>query len=364
MLAIDPVDLSKEAEFLNVRLIRNGVFGVSGHIMRAAWYERPGPAREVFVVGEMAVPNPKAGQVLVRIKASGINPSDYKRRANTLGTTSDCRIVPHSDGSGIVEAVGPGVPDSWLGRAVWIWNAVFRNGYGDPQPGESGTAAEYVAVPLANIAPLPDSVSFEAGACLGVPAFTAYAAVYANGHPQGKVVLVQGGAGAVGELAVQLAARAGATVLATVSSPAKAIRATSAGARHVINYRESDALSEINRHCPNGIDLIIEVDFAKNIEMDTKVVKPYGMIASYSSSSNPMPTIPYYPLQFKAVTVKTLQIFTLPDDIRSSAVAEINQSLSDGHLRPSIAACFALEDIALAHEFAESSPDGNVVLVE
>lgn len=236
--------------------------------MRAAWYDRPGPAQDVLELGELPTPTARPGEVLVHVRASGINPSDYKRRA-AAATSSEpfSRMVPHSDGAGVVAAVGEGVDPGWVGRAVWMRNAVYRHGYAAPEPREWGTAAEFVVIPVGFVSPLPAGTTFATGACLGVPAFTAYAAVLADGPVEGKTILVQGGAGSVGELAVQLAAHAGATVIATVSSDHKARRAQDAGAHHVVNYRESDVLSAVRDISADGVDRIIEVDFAANIRV-------------------------------------------------------------------------------------------------
>jgi len=331
--------------------------------MRAAWYDRPGPARDVLELGDLPTPTAQPGEVLVQVKASGINPSDYKRRGATAMTSAPfSRVVPHSDGAGFVTAVGEGVHPSWAGRAVWMWNAVYRHGYAALEPREWGTASEFVAIPVGFVTPLPAGTTFATGACLGVPAFTAYAAVLADGPVEGKTILVQGGAGSVGELAVQLATHAGARVIATVSSDHKARRARDAGAHHVVNYRESDVSSAVRDISADGVDRIVEVDFAANIRVDADVIKPYGTIASYSSTSDPEPRIPYYALQFKGVSVRTIQVFTMPADLRAAAVDTINSSLKRGELRPTIAATFPLEEIARAHEAAEGGSVGNIVL--
>ncbi|GEL24891.1 NADPH:quinone oxidoreductase [Pseudonocardia sulfidoxydans NBRC 16205] len=327
--------------------------------MRAAWYDRPGPARDVLVVGELPDPAPGAGEALVRVAASGVNPSDHKRRSSVAPTR---RCVPHSDGAGTVVATGDGVERDWIGRRVWLWNAVNRHGYGVSEPGESGTAAELVAIPVDHLAALPDTVGFDVGACLGVPAFTAYAAVLGDGPVDGATILVQGGAGSVGEVAVQLAVQAGATVLATVSSPSKAERARAAGAHHVIDYRTTDVRTAVRDHAPGGVDRVVEVDFAANVHTDTEVLAPYGTIASYSSTSNPEPVVPYFALQLKGATLRTIQVFTMPADQRARAVGHIGTALAAGTLVPSIAAVFGLDDIAAAHEAAENRPEGNVIV--
>lgn len=330
--------------------------------MRAAWYDHPGPARDVLQVGHLPTPRPSAGEVLIRVEASGINPSDYKRRGTPTPHTAPAMVVPHSDGAGIVSEVGIGVDPAWIGRRVWMWNAVNRHGYASPGPREWGTAAEFVALPTDYVSVLPENTSFAVGACLGVPAFTAYAAVFADGPVENTTVLVQGGAGSVGTLAVQMAAHAGATVIATVSSESKADIAREAGAHHIIDYRTQSVSHEVRRLAPEGVDRIVEVDFAANIVVDAEIIAPYGTISSYSSTSNPMPTVPYYDLQFKGVTVRTVQVFTMPAKMRSPAVEFINSALEREQLRPRIAASFPLDRISSAHEAAESRPEGNIVL--
>jgi NADPH2:quinone reductase len=330
--------------------------------MRAAWYDRPGAARDVLDVGDMAAPTPHHGEVLIQVKASGINPSDYKHRGTGGHSGMTARMVPHSDGAGIVAAVGTGVDSSWIGLPVWMWNAIHRGGYGSPAPREQGTAAELVVMPVDFVSPLPTGTSFATGACLGVPAFTAFTAVLADGSVAGRTVLVQGGAGAVGELAVQLAVDAGARVIATVSSAHKAERAREAGAHDVINYREDDVRSAVKRISPDGVDRIVEVDFAANIQTDADIIAPYGTIASYSSTSEPEPRVPYYNLQFKGVTLRTIQVFTMPTDLRLTAVDAINSALERVALRPTVAQSFSLDQVAAAHEAAEAGPDGNVLL--
>jgi len=332
--------------------------------MRAAWYERVGPASDVFQLGEMERPAPGPGEALVRVHASGINPSDYKRRAGWRATKPPAGpVIPHSDGAGIVEEVGPGTDPQWTGRRVWIWNAQGGTVYGTRNGPETGTAAEYVALPVGHLVALPDDSSFETGACLGVPACTAHYAVFADGDVNGRTILVQGGAGAVGELAVQFAAAAGATVIATVSSEAKGAIATAAGARHAIDYRKEDVVAHVARIAPDGVDRIVEVDFGANVAADAAMIKPNGIIASYSSTSKPEPTLPYYPLQFRGATVRFVQGYLLPEAARRRAIADINRGLEAGTLRPTIAATYPLGEIATAHALAESGRAiGNVVV--
>jgi len=333
-------------------------------MMKAATYERTGAAREVLSIIEVPKPMPKPGEVLVRIVASGVNPSDVKKRAGWRATKPlDHAVTPHSDGAGTVEAVGDGVSPAWIGRRVWIYNAQGGGTYGAADSAECGTAAEYACLPLPFVMPLPDNVSFETGACLGVPACTAHYAVFSDGEVAGKTILVQGGAGAVGELAVQFASAAGASVIATISSEAKAKVARSAGAEHVIDRHAVDVAATVRAIVPHGVDRIIEVDFGANAAIDAAALKKGGTIASYSSPSAPMPSIPYYPLQFTAGTLRFVPIFLISETHRQRGLADINYALSLDLLRPTIAQVLDFSNIAAAHEMVESGGTiGNVVL--
>jgi NADPH2:quinone reductase len=331
--------------------------------MRQAWYDRNGPAAEVLQIAEAEPPVPAPGEVLVRVHASGINPSDCKQRKGWPGREPSGRVVPHSDGAGTIAGVGQGGNTDLIGRRVWIWNARGGAFYGTGTGPEAGTASEYVALPAHHVAPLPDATSFAVGACLGGPGCTAHHLVHADGDVSGQTILVQGGAGAVGELAVAFARQAGAQVIATVSSPRKAAIAAAAGAHHVINYREEDVVAAVRALCPQGLDRILEVDFAANIETDVQLIRQNGIIASYSSPSGLEPRLPYYALQFKGVTVRFLQGASIPQQAQHSALNAIKAGLEAGWLRPTVAAIYPLEQIAEAHEKVESGTAlGNVVL--
>lgn len=332
--------------------------------MRAAIYDRHGPARDVLSIAARPKPSPAPGEVLVRIAASGVNPSDVKKRAGwraaaPLGRT----VTPHSDGAGTVEAVGDGVDGRWVGRRVWIYNAQGGATYGASGSPECGTAADYAALPLPFVVPLPDNVSFVTAACLGVPACTAHYAVFADGGVGGKTVLVQGGAGAVGELAVQFAAAGGARVIATVSSETKAEVARRAGAAHVVDRHREDVAQAVRAVAPEGVDRIVEVDFGANAGIDAAVLRRGGIVASYSSPSAPQPQIPYYPLQFTAGLLRFVPIFLIDEAARTRGLADINMALSTYRLNPTVAAVLPFEQIAAAHEMVESGRTiGNVVL--
>jgi NADPH:quinone reductase len=334
--------------------------------MQAAWYDSPGPADEVLSVGEMAVPTPGVNEVLIRVCASGINPSDVKRRSgwtNAIRSPAPRRLVPHMDGAGVVEGVGMGVKESLVGRRVWIWNAAGASLYGSEGAIEIGTAAEYIAIPQAFVVPLPDNVSFEEGACLGGKAFTAHALIFADGDVLGQTILVQGAAGAVGELAVQFAAAGGARVIATVSSEAAASRASAAGAAATVNRKTENVIERVLALAPEGVDRIVEVDFAANINSDIAMIRPNGTISSYSSTSNREPVLPYYGLQLKGITVHFLQAYILSSSARERATRAITRKLAEGRLRPTVAHRFPLKEIAAAHNLMERGlASGNVVL--
>lgn len=325
--------------------------------MRAAWYDRPGPAAEVLVLGELPTPDPGAGEVLVRVRASGINPSDTKKRAGWRDLAPEFpRVVPHSDGAGVIEAVGEGVDPGRLGERVWLYNAQRGRAH--------GTCAAQIALPAAQAVRLPDRASFEHGACLGVPASTAHFAVFADGPVEGQTVLVQGGAGAVGHAAIQLAVGGGARVLATVSSQAKADHALAGGAAAVIDYRQENVVERVMALTGRaGVERIVEVDLGANLANDVAVIRANGVIASYSSTRVPEPVLPYYPLAYKGVTLRLVQAYILPPAARAAAIAAITAGLEAGELRPALAATCPLEQVAAAHELVESGQAlGNVVV--
>jgi NADPH:quinone reductase-like Zn-dependent oxidoreductase len=301
------------------------------------------------------------------MRASGVNPVDVRRRAGWAGAgyvPSEKRVIPQTDGAGVVEALGEGVDQYWAGRRVWVWNAGSASFYGFPQQGtDTGTAAEYVALPIDYVAELPDEVDFVVGACLGGPACTAHYVVFGDGDVSGLRVLVQGGTGSVGELVVQLAAAAGAEVIAVVSSDDKAEKAKASGAQYTVNRSREQVGDAVLALCPDGVDRIVEVEFGLNVETDAKLIKPNGKIASFSSPSVREPVLPYYALQRKGVTVHFVQVYILPPDHRKRAVEEINRSLKARRLRPTIAARYPLDQIAAAHNHVESNRAiGNVVI--
>lgn len=326
--------------------------------MRAAWYERQGPAANVLVVGEMAAPEPGTGEVRIRVYASGINPGDVKKRRDAFGVGMPFpRVIPHSDGAGVVEEVGEGVSVSRRGERVWCFGAQSYRPF--------GTAAEYVVVSAEQAIPLPDPISFEQGACLGIPGITAHRAVHAAGPVSGRVVLVQGGAGAVGQCAVGLARQSGAIVIATVHSERDQHVAQRAGAHHVIDTSGLGAegiIELVRARAPNGVDHIVEVAFDSNITVDESLLVLGGSIATYATGA-PTPSIPFWPLVFKNIRVFFLGSDDFPAAAKAAAARELNDALEGGWPGFEVATPFPLESIAGAHEAVEERKvSGRVVL--
>jgi len=325
--------------------------------MHAAFYERTGPAREVLQLAELPSPEPAPGEVRVRLACSGVNPSDVKSRAGLRSKELPFpRIVPHSDGAGVVDRVGNGVPPTRIGERVWVWNAAWKRA--------CGTAAQYVVLPAGQAVALPPEVPFEVGACLGIPALTALHAVRMDGGVAGKAVLITGGAGAVGHYAVQMAKLAGARrVLATVSSIDKAALARQAGADEVIDYRYEDVAARVlAATAGEGVDRVIEVDLAANVNTSLAAVRPEGDIVVYGSG-RPEIAVPFFPAIVKNVRVRFFIVYNLTAADRTAAIVQLSAWLRDGCLQHNIAARLPLDSIAEAHELVESGRvAGNVVL--
>ena len=323
--------------------------------MRAVWYEQFGAAGDVLIAGEKPDPEPAAGEVLVRIATSGVNPVDTKRRQGGRGEMSGPYVIPGFDGAGTVEAVGDGVDSSRIGQRVWVYNAQFGRNF--------GTTAELCAVPADLAVPMGASVSFDAGACLGIPALTAHRCLFADGPLDGLAILVTGGAGAVGNYAVQMAHLCGATVITTVSGAEKAEHAAAAGADHVINYREEDVAERVMEMTGGaGVDRVVEVDFAANLTTNIKVLKVNGVISSYASDSNTTPAVPFYELVYKCITVHHVVVFLMPDYARKKAVANVAEWVNTGKLSLHLGPRFSLDQAADAHAAVEGGAFGKVLI--
>ena len=312
--------------------------------MRAAWYEKQGSAKDVLTVGEMPDPHPGAGEVRVRVAASGINPGDIKKRQNTFGSgMAYPRVIPHSDGAGQVDQVGEGIPSEWVGRRVWCYGAQSYRPF--------GTAAEYTVVPVDQIARLPEDVSMDQGACLGIPGITAHRAVHVAGVVKGRTVLVQGAAGSVGLCAVQLARRAGAHVIGTVRSSAEEATAAKAGAHEVV-HNDSGLAASVRALAPEGIDHIVEVALGANIDGDVELLKTDGSIATYATDRE-TPQIPFWPMVFKNIRLFFLGSDDFPKEAKRSAAEDLNGALQAGWSGFEIADRIPLAEIARAHELVE-----------
>jgi NADPH2:quinone reductase len=312
--------------------------------MRAAWYENQGAARDVLVVGEMPDPSPAAGEVRIRIVASGINPGDVKKRQDSFGIGMPYpRVIPHSDGAGRVDQVGEGVSSEWIGRSVWCYGAQSYRPF--------GTAAEFTVVPLDHVALLPESVSPEEGACLGIPGITAHRAVHVGGDVSGRTVLVQGAGGAVGMCAAAVARHAGARVIGTVRSPAEEPVARTAGAHEVV-LNDQGLVERMKALAPDGVDHIVEVAFGANIDADVEMLKMGGSIGAYATD-NATPKIPFWLMVFKNIRVFLLGSDDFPAEAKVAATRDLNDALQAGWAGFEIGERIPLAEIARAHELVE-----------
>jgi NADPH:quinone reductase len=322
--------------------------------MRAATFTHTGPARDVLHVGDVPTPELGPNDVRVRIATSGVNPSDVKRRgAPPPGKPAEFPVViPHSDGAGIIDAVGSDVPAARIGERVWTLNAQFKRPF--------GTAAKYCVLPSPFAVHLPDNIDFAVGACLGIPALTAYHAIMLDGTVRGQTLLVQAGAGAVGHYAIQFAKLDGATVISTVSSDEKAARARSAGADHVVNYRTEDLKARIAEITGGkGVDRVIEVDLKANAMTYPEILREHGKAVIYGSGSGPIAIPSFIPY---STTLEFILVYTLSDEQRANYLPALDRLLTAGTLKHAIGEHFPLERIAEAHEAVEAGSPGNVIV--
>ncbi|MEP7009588.1 MAG: NADPH:quinone reductase [Acidobacteriota bacterium] len=325
--------------------------------MRAAYYERAGAAREVLTIGDLPAPEAGPGEVRVRVAWSAVNPSDVKSRAAIRSKTLPFpRIVPHSDGAGVIDQVGAGVDPARLGERVWTWNAAWMRPF--------GTAAEFVVLPAAQAVPLAEGIDLAVGACLGIPALTALHAVLVDGGVEGKSVLVSGGAGAVGHYAIQFARIHGARqILATVSSEEKAALARAAGADLAVNYKTEDWVAKCMEATGGaGLDRIIEVDAAANVKSDLAALRPEGRIVVYGSGAPEIP-VPFGPAILKNIRFSFFIVYNLSAEDRARAIRELSDLLAANRLEHNIAVRLPLERIAEAHELVEQGAAVGKVLL-
>lgn len=327
--------------------------------MRAAWYERRGPAREVLVVGEMPLPQPGDGEVRIRLAFSGINPGDVKKRSGWQGSPMPHpRVVPHSDGAGVIDAVGAGVPRARIGQAAWCYGAQSYRAF--------GTAAEAVVVPAALAVALPDGTDsrpdlLEQAACLGIAGITGHRAVFVRGPVADLDVLVWGAASGVGAVALQMAHRGGARVFAVVRRAEHLSAVRALGAAEAWLADDPALADRIREAAPSGVHRIAEVDFAAHVDVDAAVIATGGAIAAYASSAD-RPTLPYWTLAFADVSLHLLGSDDFPPAVKAEAAAELTAALLEGRLRSAVAERLPLDEIARAHERVEGAAGGRVLL--
>jgi NADPH2:quinone reductase len=323
--------------------------------MHAVFYSEQGPARDVLRVGNQTTPEPGAGEVRVKLRTSGVNPSDWKVRRGGFGRPLMAPlIIPHSDGAGDIDAVGAGVSGR-VGERVWVWNGQWKRPF--------GTAAEYIVLPAAQAVHLPDNVDYAVGACLGIPALTAIQAVRLAQVHQGSTLLIAGGAGSVGHYAIQLAKLRGARVITTISNDAKATHARAAGADEVINYHTEDVGERVRTLTSGrGVDAVIEMDLSRNARYYPAVLRPHATVVIYGMSANET-TLPALWLMQNSVTLRLFLIYDISEADRAAGIAELTDLLKQGRLVHTVARRLPLESIAEAHDIVERGDAiGNVVL--
>ena len=337
--------------------------------MKAVVYTRTGDSSVLEVV-ERPVPEPGQGEVLVRVAVSGVNPTDWKSRQGDGSGAPPAGgwQIPNQDGAGVVEAVGRGVDAGLIGERVWLWEAAWRRPW--------GTAAEYTVVPVRQVVRLGGG-SFDLGASLGIPFFTAHRCLTVGetmpdrlviGALSGRTVLVQGGAGAVGNAAIQLARWADASVIATVSSAEKAQLAAAAGATYVINYRQQDVVAEVNKIAPDGVDAIVEVAAARNADVDVRVLRPAGAVAVYADDGGAPLTLPIRPSMMSNARWQFVLVYTVPEVAKAKAIEDVADAAAEGGIRVGVAAglplhYFPLTQTADAHAAVQNSAVGKVLIV-
>jgi len=322
--------------------------------MRAAWYETNGPAAEVLKVGDRPDPQPGPGEVRVRVSTSAINPSDVKARGGSRKVIAPY-VIPNSDAGGVIDQVGAGVDRSRIGERVWTYNGQWQRAF--------GTSAQFVCLPSALVVPLPQGLDFDQAACLGIPCMTAHRCVFAEGPVKGKVVLVTGGAGVVGHYAIQLAKWGGATVVATVSSEAKAEHAREAGADLVIDYRKDNVVERI-RSAFGAVDQVVDVGFGENLPVTVQILKPFGVITSYSSMRVPQPQYPYYTLHALNPVIRPVLVYSMPDAAKAQAIADIARWVAEAKPLFTIAERYPLDRIVDAHLAVERGAKIGHVIVQ
>lgn len=321
--------------------------------MMAAVYTERGKAADVLRVREIDRPEPGPGEVRVRVRVSGVNPTDWKSRSGATGQAPEGFQIPNQDGAGEIDAVGEGVDEARIGERVWVWFAA-ANGR------RWGTAAQWTVVPGHQAVRLPANASFDLGASLGVPAMTAHRCLFADGPIDGATVLVSGGAGAVGHYSIELARRAGARVIATVSSPQKAVLARNAGAHTVVNYRDDDALEQI-RGVATRLDRIVEVALVANLKLDLALASAQTVISIYAAEAKDL-TLKMREAMTTNAVMRFVLLYGVPPDALAEAATDVTAAAADGALTLLPLHRFSLDDIVAAHQAVEGGAVGKVVI--
>jgi NADPH:quinone reductase-like Zn-dependent oxidoreductase len=325
--------------------------------MKAISFAEFGPANQVLKVSEWATPDPGPGEVLVKLRTTGVNPSDVKKRAGGFPNLLDNgAVIPHSDGAGVIEGVGSGVPTSRIGERVFVYQAQYARLH--------GTAADYVAIDSLRAPGLPDNTAFDVGACVGIPILTAHRCVFADGDVADQWVLVTGGAGRVGYYAIQWAQRAGARVIATASNETDALACREAGAEQIVNHREPGwGRQVVEQLCGSQIDRAIDVEFGANLPELLDCLRTGATIATYSSTVVPEPSLPFRTMMFMDLTVRMVIVYAMPEKAKAQAVADTQALLVEGGLRHRIAQTLPFAEMARAHEIIEEGSVRGCVVV-
>ena len=325
--------------------------------MKAVWFETFGSAADALVFGDQPKPHADPGQVLVKLATTGVNPSDVKKRAGAFpNLLEDGPVIPHSDGAGVIEAVGEGVDASRVGERVFVYQAQYGR--------RLGTAAEFVAVESKRAPLLPDSASFEVGACIGIPMMTAHRCVFADGDVRDQRVLVTGGAGRVGYYAIQLARWAGATVIATASNAEDEAICRAMGAEHVVNHRLPGwGQAVVERLEGDKVDRVIDVEFGENLPELLNCVRTGATIATYASTQVKEPKLPFLQMMFMDLTIRMVIVYAMPESAKAQAISDICNLLSEGKLQHRVGHRLPFEEMVQSHELIEQGGFGGCVVV-
>jgi NADPH:quinone reductase-like Zn-dependent oxidoreductase len=325
--------------------------------MHAAWFEKFGAANEVLTLGEITKPEVAPGEVLIRMKTTGVNPSDVKKRAGAFPDLLDSGlVVPHSDGAGVIESVGEGVSPQRVGERVWVYQAQFGRRF--------GSAAQYLAIDASRAAILPETTSFEVGACLGIPVMTSHRCVFLDGPVKGLTVLITGGAGRVGYYAIQWAKQAGARVITTASNDIDKGICESIGASFVANHRQENWAEAVMSYTGGQkIDRVIDVEFGANLPEVLKLIGTGGAIATYSSTQVKEPKLPFLQMMYLNLSLHLVIVYAMPEEAKQAAIIDINNKLSNDELQHRVAHVLDFEDIVRSHELIEQGGFGGCVVV-